>query len=222
MINPRLVPALSAISAAGCFVVLISCANNPPARTVPVSKSKNNHILGFVPRIVTRIIPAGNLNRREGRKMEPRYITIHSTANQSASADAEAHVRLLHRAGLGRLSWHYTVDEDSIFQTLPNTEQGQHADYEGPGNRYSIGIEMCENEGNCLEKTLDQTARLTAYLMKQYNIPISRVVPHQHWRRVRTDGQDFGHKNCPHFLMDDGKPGRKWDNFLRQVSVYAK
>ena len=152
--------------------------------------------------------------------MKPRYITIHSTSNQSPTANAEAHCRLLHRAGLGILSWHFTVDENSIYQTLPTDERGQHADYEGPGNQYSIGIEMCENEGNSRDKTLDRTARLTAWLMKKHDIPISRVVPHQHWRRVRQDGKDFGHKNCPHFLMDNGEPGRKWNAFLKQIQSY--
>lgn len=153
--------------------------------------------------------------------MKPRFITIHSTANSAPSADADAHVRLLHRAGLGKLSWHYTVDEDSIFQTLPNDEQGQHADYEGQGNKHSIGIEMCENRGNSQERTLDQTAKLTAHLMKKYDIPMSRIVPHYHWRRVRSDGKDFGHKACPRILMDsNGKPGKKWTGFLKRVQSY--
>lgn len=162
------------------------------------------------------------MNRRSRKEMKPRFITIHSTANKAPTADAEAHVRLLHRAGLGRLSWHYTVDEDSIYQTLPNEEQGQHADYEGPGNKYSIGIEMCENEGNSIEETLDKTAKLTAHLMRQYDIPISKVVPHYHWRRVHPNGKDFGHKACPHYLMDDGKPGKKWGAFQRKVMNYHR
>ena len=173
-----------------------------------------------MPKIIRSLIPPGNLNRRTPRKMKPMYITIHSTQNQKPGADAAAHVELLHRAGLGKLSWHYTVDEKSIFQTLPETEQGRHADYEGLGNRASIGIEMCENQGNSREKTIDQTARLTAWLMRKHDIPISRVVPHQHWRRVRSDGKDFGHKNCPHFLMDKGVPGEKWKNFLRRVKSH--
>lgn len=172
----------------------------------------------LAPKIVRWIIPPGNLNRRVPTEMKPTYITIHSTDNQSPGADADAHARLLHRAGRGILSWHFTVDEDSIIQTLPTTEQARHADYDGPGNRNSIAIEMCENEGNSREKTMAQTARLTAYLMRKHNIPISRVVPHQHWRRVRGDGKDFGHKNCPHFLMEqNGTPGEKWASFLDRI-----
>ena len=36
---------------------------------------------------------------------------------------------------------------------------------------------MCENRGNSREATLDRTAKLTALLMAEYGIPLSRVVP---------------------------------------------
>ena len=54
------------------------------------------------------------------------------------------------------------MDDHSIYQTLPTNETGEHADYEGPGNRSSIGIEMCVNRGNNLDITIDRTAQLTA------------------------------------------------------------
>lgn len=160
--------------------------------------------------------------------MRPRYITIHSTQNTASGAGAATHARLLQRGGLtasknslGYLTWHYTIDDHSIYQTLPDNEQGQHADYEGEGNRTSIGIEMCENSDNNRAKTVERTAQFTAYLMKKYNIPLDHVVPHQHWRMIRyADGRDLGHKNCPHFLLDNGQPGPKWDAFLRKVKSY--
>lgn len=190
-----------------------------------VSQSKPANKSTFLFRdikINKEIIPLGNLNRRREQKMDPQFITIHSTANKSKGADAEAHVRLLHRAGLGRLSWHYTVDEESIYQTLPNNEQGQHADYNGPGNKHSIGIEMCENQGNSREATVEKTAKLAARLMRQYDIPINRVVPHYHWRRLHPNGKDFGHKACPQFLMDNGKPGMRWNDFRKRVLHYYR
>ncbi len=217
MINRKSISLLLARLSFCCLAsFLTSCVNTPSSATVTSSRTKG----AKAPNIVVDLIPPGGLNRRVPKKMKPQFITIHSTANQSPKANAEAHVRLLHRSGLGNLSWHFTVDQDSIFQTLPTNEQGQHADYDGPGNLYSIGIEMCENEGNCREKTLEQTAKLTAWLMKTYDIPVSRVVPHQHWRRIRPDGKDFGHKDCPHFLMDDAEPGRKWNSFLKQIRSF--
>jgi len=209
------------LAALTATLTLLSCVPNSDTSGIQKPASKTKGAFSRVPRIIEKIIPPGNLNRRTSRKMKPKYITIHSTANRNPTADAEAHVQLLHRAGLGRLSWHYTVDEKSIFQTLPTNEQGQHADYEGPGNQTSIGIEMCENEGNSVDKTVTQTAKLTAFLMKKHDIPMSRVVPHQHWKRVRSDGKDFGHKNCPRILIDDdGRLGRRWHSFQLRIKTY--
>ena len=174
------------------------------------------------------LIPEGKYGRHKPRSMSPRYITIHSTQNFGSGAGAYTHAKLLQRGGLksthnslGYLTWHYTVDAHSIHQSLPLNEQGQHADYEGTGNKRSIGIEMCENAGNSRSATVSRTARLTAQLMKEFNIPLSNVVPHQYWERIRySDGRNLGHKNCPHFLLDNGKRGPKWEAFLRQVKSH--
>lgn len=175
-------------------------------------------------------IKRGRYGRHRVRHMRPRYITVHSTQNYHRSGDARAHAIMLQkgalkgrRNSLGYITWHYTVDDHSIYQSLPDREQGQHADYEGLGNRSSIGIEMCENRGNSRSRTVDRTARLVAQLMREHNIPLSRVVPHYHWPRIRySDGRNLGQKNCPHFLLNDGKPGSKWRGFLRKVNNYYK
>lgn len=156
---------------------------------------------------------------RSRKSMSPRYITIHSTQNWSQGADALRHSLALKKGALGRLSWHYTVDEDRAVQHLPTNEQGNHADYDGPGNRYSIGIEMCENRGNSRSATLERTAKLAAWLMYRYDLPVSRVVPHYKWPRK---GKRPANKNCPHFLLDNGRPGRKWRDFQRKVEGYHR
>lgn len=151
--------------------------------------------------------------------MNPTYITIHSTQNWSQGADADRHALALKRNALGKLSWHYTTDDRHAVQHLPTNEQGNHADYDGPGNKYSIGIEMCENPGNNREQTTDRTAKLTAWLMHKHGIPLNRVVPHYRWPRM---GKNPANKNCPHFLLDNGRPGPKWQGFLRQVDGYYR
>ena len=62
----------------------------------------------------------------------------------------------------------------------------------------------------------ERTAKLAAYLMYSYNIPLRNVVPHYHWPRR---GQNPPNKNCPHFLMENGRPGRKWNWFLGRVNA---
>ncbi|MGJ8724245.1 MAG: peptidoglycan recognition protein family protein [Roseibacillus sp.] len=156
---------------------------------------------------------------RTGRSMTPRYITIHSTQNWSKGADSNRHALALKNSKLGRISWHYTTDDRQAVQHLPTTEQGNHADHNGPGNKYSIGIEMCEHPGCSKTSTMDRSAKLAAYLMVKHDIPLSRVVPHYHWPRW---GKNPPNKNCPHFLMTNGKPGVKWQAFLAKVDRYYR
>lgn len=174
------------------------------------------------------LIPKGTHARKTIRPMKPRYITIHSTQNYSVGADAWRHslaqkngkLRAYKRKGgnrIGYLSWHYSIDQSVVVQHIPTNEQGEHADFDGPGNNYSIGLEMCENRGNDREITLDRTAKLTAYLMHQHNIPIYNVVPHYHWERK---GLPVPHKNCPHFLLEDGRPGKIWRAFQAKIQKY--
>ena len=173
-------------------------------------------------RVKTSFIQKGRYGRRLNRPMNPRYITIHSTQNYTG--DAHDHALALKRGALrggicGYLCWHFTVQDDVVIQHIPTNERGEHADFDGPGNRYSIGIEMCEHKGNDLAKTIDRTAQLTAMLMYHHRIPISNVVPHYHWPRR---GKTPANKNCPHFLLENGKPGATWNWFKNRVSRHYR
>lgn len=172
------------------------------------------------------MVSRGKHGRKVVRPMTPRFITIHSTQNYSAGA--RQHSLALKNGALrspktrfgnriGFLIWHFTVDQGVAIQHMPITEQGEHADFAGPGNRLSIGIEMCENRGNNLSATVERTAKLTAVLMKRNQIPLKNVVPHYHWPRR---GKHPANKNCPHFLLDHGRPGAKWRAFLGKVNYY--
>lgn len=174
------------------------------------------------------MVRPGTHGRKVVRPMRPRYITIHATENYSA--DAAQHSLALkngalrspktkHGNRIGYLIWHFTTDSHEAIQHMPTNEQGEHADFHGPGNRYSIGIEMCENRDGNLSATVDRTAKLAAILMKRHNIPLSNVVPHYHWPRR---GKHPANKPCPHFLMENGKPGRKWRAFQGRVNYYYR
>jgi N-acetylmuramoyl-L-alanine amidase len=174
------------------------------------------------------MIRRGTAGRKQLRPMQPRYITIHSTQNTADGADAFRHGRALQNGALrsgmrpggnriGYLTWHFTVQDNAAVQHLPVHEQGEHADYDGPGNNYSIGIEMCENKGNNRAQTIERTAKLAAYLCYTQRIPVSSVVPHYHWPRY---GASPLHKNCPHFLLDNGRPGPTWRWFLSRVQLH--
>ncbi len=163
------------------------------------------------------LIPEGKYGRRLFREMTPQYITIHST--QNPTGDAYAHAKALNRGALrggvcGYLCWHFTVQDDTIIQHIPTSERGEHADFDGPGNRYSIGIEMCEHQGNNQLATMERTAKLAASLMYHHKIPIENIRAHYHWPR---EGYNPANKNCPHFLLENGQPGTTWRWFVGRI-----
>lgn len=164
------------------------------------------------------LIEKGKYGRRIFRKLEPQFITIHST--QNPTGDAYAHAKALKRGALrggviGYLCWHFTVQDDTVIQHIPTDERGEHADFDGPGNRYSIGIEMCEHQGNNQLQTMERTAKLAASLMYHHQIPIENIRAHYHWPR---EGYSTPNKNCPHFLLENGQPGPTWSWFVGRVN----
>ena len=214
--------------ASGSLVRTCSAAANPSTKVdSPPSIPSRWSDLGINRSLM---VPAGKYARKRMARMRPTYITVHSTYNQARGANARAHASGLFRGNhksehnsLGYLAWHFTVDDGAIYQSLPCNETGEHADYNGPGNRNSVGVEMCENRDGSWSRTMDRTARFVAVMMKEYNIPISRVVPHYHWRMIRyDDGKDLKHKSCPHLLMDDGKPGKKWSDYQAKIQRYRR
>jgi N-acetyl-anhydromuramyl-L-alanine amidase AmpD len=160
--------------------------------------------------IVQDFIPKGRRNR-PGYKLEPRYITVHDTANTSAGADAKAHANYVKSAAAAAIpaSWHFTVDDKVIYQHLPLNENGWHAGdgTNGTGNRQSIGIEICENSNGNRAQAEKNAAWLTAKLLKDHGLKITAVKQHYDWSK----------KNCPAQIR-----GRKdgWKNFLAAVEAH--
>ncbi|GGC79257.1 hypothetical protein GCM10007216_07180 [Thalassobacillus devorans] len=140
---------------------------------------------------------------RPGHHMKPLYITVHTTGNRSRGANAMMHGNYLRNLDGSRLvSWHYTVDEKVVIKHLPDNESGWHAgDGNGPGNRSSIGIEICEHEDGDFEQAVGMAAQLIRLLQDKHNLPVSHVVPHQKWSG----------KICPRPLLPE------WNAFLMKL-----
>lgn len=153
-----------------------------------------------------------------GRSMTPKYITVHNTANTNKGANAEMHARYQHNGSGGRqASWHYTVDDTEIWQTLEDNQQGWHAgDGSGNGNTQSIGIEICENSDGNFERAVENAQWLIRTLMNTNNISLSNVVTHKHW-----SGKECPRKLLPRWNefkngIDQGSP-----NILYKVQIGA-
>ena len=160
--------------------------------------------------VLTQYIPEGRQNR-PGILRDIRWIVIHETDNFAASADAQHHSDYLATNETDVNSWHYTVGEDVIIHQLPDEEVGWHAGdqtTEHGGNMAGVGIEMCVNAGSDFEKTVDNTARLAAVLLKAYDLDIDSLKRHH----------DFSGKNCPaHYYKEED-----WQQFVELVKSYMK
>lgn len=225
-----LVPGLLALQAVPGFAAQASAplaAAQAPAQAWdvprrPVPESEWPELL----KVSEVLIPIDRAWRLMDRKMQPRHVTIHGTGNRHPKADAQAHAHLLLRgqrsadplSRSGYLSWHFTVDPQHSIQHLPCTEQGDHADFDGPGNRHSIGVEIAMADGQDKALALHRSAMLTAHLLRQFKMPLSHVVPHFHWPRA----PDNDRKNCPEMLLDAGRPGERWRAYVSLVGAYHK
>lgn len=187
---------------------------------------------GAMPPVRNCVLAPNYHGRLVKRTMTPRYLTIHATENLNASADN--HARYLSNKGKrssnrrfgrsGWVTWHFTVDDREIVQHLLATEQGDHADYGGVGDRQSIGIEICEfRDDRRQAAAIDRAARLAAALADRYHIPTQNIVPHQHWPRW-----DFRYgKPCPKILLERNRSvpggwrmGEKWKRFIARIERY--
>lgn len=134
--------------------------------------------------------------------MNPEFITVHNTYND---ATAENEVAYMIRND-NQVSFHIAVDDKEAVQGVPLERNAWHCgDGGGNGNRKSIGVEICYslNGGERYYKAEDNAAIIVAQLMKQYNIPISKVRTHQSWSG----------KYCPHRMLAEGR----WDSFIERV-----
>lgn len=151
---------------------------------------------------------------RSGVTRAKKWIVIHETGNQSKGAGAANHAIYLSNLSKQNntyLSWHYTVDSESIYHHMPDNEIAWHAgdgENEGGGNMAGIGIEICVNPESDYNTAVDNAASLVADLLKQNNLTVSSVKQHH-------DFSSCG-KNCPQRMREQGL----WSNFIDKVTKY--
>lgn len=150
------------------------------------------------------LVAAGRKNRPGGAN-PCTYITIHETGNKANGADAEAHGSYVRgdSAEASRVSWHYSVDDDSIVQHIPDGEKAYHAGdgANGPGNAKSIGIEICVNADGDFAKAQANAASLVRLLMQEHKILAANIKQHHDWSG----------KDCPQIIRHTTGA---WDKFL--------
>lgn len=161
-------------------------------------------------KIIQDLLPVGNSNR-PGKKLTASSITIHNTDNASSGANAAAHAKYMKGADAQKrqVSWHFTVDDKFVYQSLPTNEIGWHSGSK-QGNASSVGIEICMNPELDVAATDDRAALLTALIARRSGIDVSSGVLQHH---------DWSGKNCPRVLR---AKTNGWRDFLAQVNQHAK
>lgn len=142
------------------------------------------------------------------RRDRIKYIVIHDTGNTAPTANALNHYRYF-AGGNRRASAHYFIDQDGVVQVIEDAHAAWHCG-DGRGrhgitNANSIGIELCINQGNNMEKTKTHATKLIRELMSHYHLPKSHVVRHY----------DASRKNCPATMR--GQNWEPWWGFWEQI-----
>lgn len=152
------------------------------------------------------LIPESNTTSRPGYPMQATTITVHNTGNKNA--DAEDHTEYVDNT-TAYVSWHFTVDDKDIFQELPINETAWHAGdgRNGPGNRTSVAIEICEHDGINWNMAKYNGIKLIVLLLNELGLSPEAVVPHKEWSG----------KYCPHRILDEG-----WDGFIDLIKKEYK
>lgn len=140
------------------------------------------------------------------KNREIKYLVIHYTAGRSSKRGSAVSVRNLFQNSNRDASADFCVDDETIVQcngNLPSAYCWAVGDGKGKygiTNTNSISIEMCStlkngtNPAICnhagwaiSNKVIENTVKLSKFLMKKYNIPLDRVVRHY----------DASRKSCP-------------------------
>jgi len=162
-------------------------------------------------KIIQDYVPVGNHNR-PGDKLTASSITIHNTDNASKGANAAAHAKYMKGADAQKreVSWHFTVDDEYVYQSLPTTEIGWHAGTKA-GNYSSVAIEICMNSDIDQDAANDRAALLAAWLAYRMGIQVPSGLLQHH---------DWSGKNCPQLLRKNNNAG--WNKFLEKATGYWK
>lgn len=150
-----------------------------------------------------------NKKKLTNRKMNPQYITIHSTGNLNSTAQNERDN--LNRPGnIESTGFHIAIDEDMAIECIPLDMVAYHAGdgRDGKGNTESIGIEICESGDR--QKTINNTVKLVAKMLHDRGWNTTRLCRHYDWNK----------KICPGIMAKNDWQG--WKDFLKEVDKELK
>lgn len=159
-------------------------------------------------------------------------VVIHTAEAHERPSTAENVASFFAGPQSSRASAHYTVDCDSVVQSVEEKDVAWHA---GPANGYSIGIEHAgfakqtkdEWSDDYSQAMLERSAELVADLCRRYQIPVRKVSPED-----LKAGGERRRGICGHIDVTTGLTGGRghwdpgpnfpWADFLERVQVHLQ
>ena len=172
-----------------------------------------------------------NISLPSKRKSSKVRITIHNTDDlPSIEDDGRNYTAATINDNMKSVRVHFYVDDLRAWQNLElDSQNWSCADGNGNGNATTIAIECIMRNSYDTEslKSMDNCARLTAYLCVKYNLTTDDVYTHTYWLHMRDKDSvskcgdkdkvcttSHSYKTCPIFIIP------QWDKFLALVNKY--
>lgn len=155
-------------------------------------------------KIKQNIVPAAKYNLKCPYNMNAEYITVHNTYNDAPAINEIKYMI----SNNNSTSFHIAVDDKEAIQGVPFNRNAWHCgDGNGPGNRKSIGIEICYSKsgGERYKKAEENAVILIAQMLKERGWGVERIKQHYEWSK----------KNCPHRIRAE----KRWDSFINRIKV---
>ena len=172
-----------------------------------------------------------NISLPSKRKSSKVRITIHNTDDlPSIEDDGRNYTAATINDNMKSVRVHFYVDDLRAWQNLElDSQNWSCADGSGDGNSTTIAIECIMKSSYDTEslKSMDNCARLTAYLCVKYNLTTDDVYTHTYWLHMRDKDSvskcgdkdkicttRHNYKTCPIYIIP------QWDKFLALVNKY--
>ncbi|NHM25444.1 hypothetical protein G7K71_08550 [Desulfofundulus sp. TPOSR] len=165
---------------------------------------------------------------RPGRKIKPKAVVVHWTANTNRGANARANRDYFETHPQDKVSAHWIVDDREAILCIPEDEMAYHVGarvYRPEAlqklSRYpndcTIGVEICVNADADFAVTYRNAVDLVADILRRYGWGVDRI-----WRHYDVTGKD-----CPRFFVNDatarqyGFAGAEsaWSGFKKDVQA---
>ncbi len=141
---------------------------------------------------------------RPGRKIKPKALVIHWTANRDRGANAIANRNYFENHPQNKVSANWIVDDREAVLCVPEDEMAYHvgaksypararSELSAYPNDCTIGVEICVNADADFATTYRNAVELAAEILARHGWGIDRL-----WRHYDVTGKD-----CPRFFVAD-------------------